>query len=44
MKRAGENFFAESRKDALSLLHPDDNERFIEAFTKENILKTIDED
>lgn len=42
-QRRGEDFFAASRRDAGVILHPDDQERFISAFTKENVLKTIDE-
>ena len=43
MERQGEDFFESSRKDALSFLFEEDRERFISAFNKENVLKTIDE-
>ncbi len=43
-KRTGSDFFAASRRDAGEILHPDDRERFISEFNRENVLKTIDED
>ena len=43
MQRNGGDFFASSRKEALNDLHHDDAERFIEAFTKENVTKQLDE-
>ncbi|MBQ9333771.1 MAG: EAL domain-containing protein [Lachnospiraceae bacterium] len=42
-KRVGTDFFAASRRDAGKILHPDDRERFISSFTKDNVLRTIDE-
>ncbi len=43
-KRTGTDFFAASRRDAGEFLHPDDRERFISEFNRENVLRTIDED
>ena len=43
MEQRGKNFFSESRKDALTRLYPADVKSFITAFTKENILKDLDE-
>ena len=43
LERHGENFFAESRKDALQHLYREDQEAFINAFTRENILRMLDE-
>ncbi len=42
-QREGTDFFENSRKDALTNLHSEDCERFISEFTKEKVLKTIDE-
>ena len=42
LERHGKSFFEASRKDALKLIHKDDREQFIKAFTKENILSEID--
>ena len=42
-ERSGEDFFAASRRDAGEILYAEDRERFISAFTKENVLSTIDE-
>ncbi len=43
MKRHEENFFSKSRHDALTVLYPDDRAMFVEAFTKENVLRQLDE-
>lgn len=43
MERSGENFFFASRRDALELLYFDDRKEFVKAFTKENVLRQIDE-
>ena len=43
IERKGEDFFNQSRHDALSLLHEEDREAFVDAFTKENILRSIAE-
>ncbi len=40
-EREGEDFFAQSRKDAAVYIHPDDSPGFIRAFTRENVLKSI---
>ena len=42
VERRGDNFFEQSRKDALDLLHKDDAVNFISVFNKENVLQTID--
>lgn len=39
--RNGDRFFATSRKDAETYLHPDDRADFINAFTKENVVATL---
>ena len=43
IERHGTNFFAESRKDAMEILHEDDREAFVEAFHKENVMGIISE-
>ena len=43
VERRGTSFFLASRQDALQYLYRDDVERFVDAFTKENVLKSIDE-
>ncbi len=43
MERRGENFFDESRRDALKYLFQEDHEKFVSAFTKENVLGQIEE-
>ena len=42
LERHGHDFFAQSKKDALRLLHKDDQQVFITAFTKENVLDMIE--
>ena len=42
-EREGTDFFAQSRRDALELLHPDDQNGFIEIFNRQNVLSKIDE-
>ena len=42
LERHDTDFFAKVSRDALSFLHEDDRERFIDAFDKEKILKTLD--
>ncbi|OON86694.1 hypothetical protein BXO88_06795 [Oribacterium sp. C9] len=37
----GNNFFAESKKNAYIVLHPQDVEMFVKIFTKDNIMKAI---
>ncbi len=39
----GEDFFNASRKNALSIIYEEDRDEFFHAFTKENILRTVDE-
>ncbi len=39
--KRGTDFFETSRKDALQFLYKDDSERFVSAFTKENIINSI---
>ena len=43
LKRHGNDFFATSRKEALKYLYSEDIDEFLEAFTKENVLKKLDE-
>ncbi len=43
VERHGENFFSESRKDALSFLYEGDQEYFLANFTKENVIRNMDE-
>ena len=42
VEKRGTDFFCQSRKDALHQIHPDDQAMFLEAFTKQNILDTLD--
>lgn len=42
-ERHGQHFFATSRRDAKKLLHKADQERFISYFTKENVVRMMDE-
>ena len=37
------DFFAATRRDAASALFPADRDRFVQAFTKENLLRLLDE-
>ena len=39
----GTSFFAKARQDAGTILYEDDRETFIKAFTKENVLKNIED-
>ena len=43
VERRGKDFFATSRKDALTYIHEDDRDGFINAFTKENVVNSLDE-
>ncbi|MCR4989969.1 MAG: EAL domain-containing protein [Lachnospiraceae bacterium] len=43
VERKGRDFFATARKDALSRLHKDDAIAFVSAFTKENVIKHLDQ-
>ena len=42
-ERRGENYFSESRKDAAVYIYEEDREYFTGIFTKENVVKSIDE-
>ena len=39
--KTGDHFFEESRRNSLSVIHPDDQPSFIRQFTRENVLDTI---
>ena len=41
-KRQSRDFFTIARQDALRLIYPDDQPRFLDVFTKENILRVLD--
>ena len=41
--REGQDFFADTRKQALKVIFPEDQNRFISAFTRENILKEVEQ-
>ena len=43
MERHGEQFFAAVRRDSVTRIHPDDIEAFRAAFSKEHILRELDE-
>ena len=43
VERRGTDFFSASAKDAQMFIYKEDREYFIESFTKENILRTLDE-
>ena len=42
-ERRGENFFRTSREEARQLLHEADQEIFFSAFTKENVVRALDD-
>ena len=42
IERHGGNFFTASRRDAMTHLYVDDRTAFIEAFTKENVVHSLD--
>ncbi|MBO4916145.1 MAG: EAL domain-containing protein [Oscillospiraceae bacterium] len=44
VERNGEDFFTASERDAHEQLYPEDLDFFLKAFTKDNILRTIEED
>jgi diguanylate cyclase (GGDEF)-like protein len=44
VENEGEDFFNVSLKNARKILHPDDQDRFCNTFTKENVLKAIEEE
>ena len=43
MERHGFGFFESARKDTMTRIYEDDREMFLSLFTKENVLKIIDE-
>jgi EAL domain-containing protein (putative c-di-GMP-specific phosphodiesterase class I) len=43
LKRHGEDFFESARREALTRICQEDRERFMSLFTRENVLRTIDE-
>ena len=43
MERHGEDFFENSKKAAMVRIYEEDRERFLARFTKENIIKELDE-
>ena len=42
-ERRGDNFFEQSRNDAMTYLYPDDREQFTSLFTKEKVMSTVDD-
>lgn len=42
-ERRGDNFFAASRRDALDYIYKEDRDYFINTFTRENVVRAIDE-
>ena len=42
VERHGTDFFRASRNDASEAIHPDDLSRFVAAFTKENLISSMD--
>ena len=43
LERHGEDFFESARRDTMTRIYHEDRERFLALFTKENVLRTIDE-
>ena len=43
IERHGKNFFAETRRDAMTRVYETDREAFLARFTKENIVRELDE-
>ena len=43
MERHGENFFESSHRDTMTRIYEDDRALFLNSFTKENVIKTLDE-
>ena len=43
LERHGEDFFESARRDTMTRIYQEDRERFLSLFTKENVLRTIDE-
>ena len=43
LERHGEDFFESARRETMTRIWQEDRERFLSLFTKENVLRTIDE-
>jgi diguanylate cyclase (GGDEF)-like protein len=43
VERHGENFFSESRKDMDEFIYEDDKEAMVKSFTRENVLRLVNE-
>ena len=43
MERHGENFFSAARRDTMTRIYKDDRDHFLTNFTKENVIKELDE-
>jgi len=43
IEKEGDDFFNLSRKNILRVVHPDDQHKILDSFTKENVLRTIEE-
>ena len=43
VERRGDDFFAASRRDALDFIYEKDRDYFVSAFTRENVVRAIDE-
>lgn len=43
VEERGKNFFGTARRDALKFLYEEDRERFVSNFTKENVVRSIQE-
>ena len=42
LERRSQNFFDSARRDALQAIHPEDQQRFLDVFSKENILHALE--
>ena len=42
IERSGDDFFYDSRQNILRVIHPDDVDMFLEAFTRENVIAALD--
>ena len=43
IEKGGDDFFNLSRKNILRVMHPEDQARFLQVFTKENLLRELEE-
>ena len=43
IEKGGDDFFNLSRKNVIRIMHPEDQQEFLEVFTKERVLKELDE-